>query len=68
MDRFTGVLRFTPQYGKCDPLLIYCRWELKDIGKPYRVWCNDRLYRSGLNEHNCEIIRVDQTEKEVTNK
>ena len=60
MDKFTGTIKFTPKYAKCEPLLIYGNWELKDIGKPYKVWCNDGLYKNGINENFCEIIRAEE--------
>ena len=59
MDKFTGTIKFTPKYAKCEPLRIHGNWELKDIGKPYKVWCNDGLYKSGLNENCCEIMRKE---------
>lgn len=58
MDKFTGVIKFTPKYGKCEPFLVSGNWELKATDKPYRVWCNDTLYRNGLNENRCEIVKV----------
>ena len=63
MDKFTGTIKFTPKYAKCEPLHIYGNWELKDIGKPYKVWCNDGLYKSGLNENFCEIMRKEDEGK-----
>lgn len=63
MDKFTGTIKFTPKYAKCEPLLIYGNWELKDIGKPYKVWCNDGLYKSGINENFCEIMRKEDEGK-----
>jgi hypothetical protein len=60
LDRFVGTIKFTPKYGKCDPLFIYGEWTLKDIGKPYKVWCNEGLYRHGINENCCEIVRIDE--------
>ena len=60
MDKFTGFLKFTPKYAKCDPLIIYGHWKLKDIGKPYKVWCNENLYKHGINEDSCEIYKIQE--------
>lgn len=55
-NKFTGVIKFTPKYAKCDPLFICGNWELKEIGLPFKVWCNDGLYKNGINESCCEIM------------
>lgn len=59
IKEFTGVLKFTPQYGKCEPLHIYGHWVLKDIGRPYLVWCNDGIYRYGVNAKYCEVESIE---------
>lgn len=59
MTKFRGSLKFTPIYGKCDPIIVHGNWELKDIGKPFRVWCDTNLYKGGINENICEILRID---------
>jgi hypothetical protein len=60
MTEFYGTIKFTPKYSKCDPIVISGYWTKKDIGKPYKVWCNDGLYKSGINEEICEIINVEK--------
>ena len=62
MNEFYGTMKITPRYAKCDPLLIEGHWTKKDIGKPYKVWCNEGLYRDGVNEEICEIVNIKQTE------
>lgn len=60
MTKFTGYLKFTPKYSKCDPLIIYGHWKLKDTGKPYKVWCDENLYKDGINENSCEIYKIQE--------
>lgn len=64
VKEFIGVLRFTPVYAKCDPISIHGHWTLKDEGelgpKPWKVWCNDGLYKHGINETICEIVKIDK--------
>lgn len=60
MIEFYGTIKFTPKYSKCDPISVTGHWTKKDIGKPYKVWCNDGLYRHGINEEICEIINVEK--------
>lgn len=57
---FTGTVKFTPKYAKCDPLYIYGHWIKRDIGKPYLVWCNDGLYKNGINESMIEIVDIEK--------
>jgi len=65
ITEFHGLLRFTPVYGKCDPVTVPGHWKLKDIGKPWLVWCDANLYKNGINENICEIMRVDRIVKEA---
>ena len=60
MTEFYGTIKFTPKYSKCHPIIVTGHWTKKDIGKPYKVWCNDDLYRHGINEEICEIINVEK--------
>lgn len=60
MKEFYGTIKFTPKYSKCDPLNVTGHWIKKDIGKPYKVWCNDGLYKNGINEEICEIVKVEK--------
>ena len=60
MTEFYGTIEFTPKYSKCDPIRVTGHWTKKDIDKPYKVWCNDGLYRHGINEEICEIINVEK--------
>ena len=62
MSEFYGIMKITPKYAKCDPLFIKGHWIKKDIGKPYLVWCNDHLYRNGVNETICEIVYIEKGE------
>lgn len=66
MVEFYGTIKITPKYSKCDPLIVTGHWTKKDIGKPYKVWCNDNLYRHGINEEICEIVNVEKQIKEET--
>lgn len=63
MTEFIGIMKITPRYAKCEPLKVNSHWTLKDIGKPYKVWCNESLYRDGINEEICEIIKVEKVIK-----
>ena len=49
MDEFYGTMKITPKYAKCDPLFVKGHWVKKDIGKPFMVWCDEVLYKNGLN-------------------
>ena len=51
-------MKITPKYGKCDPIFVKGHWVKKDIGKPFMVWCDERLYKNGVNEAICEIVEV----------
>lgn len=62
MSEFYGIMKITPKYAKCDPLFVKGRWIKKDIGKPYLVWCNDGLYKNGVNETICEIVYIEKGE------
>ena len=57
---FTGTVKFTPKYAKCDPLYIHGHWIKRDIGKPYLVWCNGELYKNGINESMIEIVDIEK--------
>ena len=59
VKEFTGVLKFTSPMAKCGPLHIYGHWVLKDNGGPFLVWCNDGLYKNGINANYCEVERID---------
>lgn len=62
MSEFYGTMKITPKYAKCDPLFIKGHWIKKDIGKPYQVWCDDNLYKNGVNETICEIAYIEKGE------
>ena len=62
MKEFYGTMKITPRYAKCDPLFVKGHWIKKDIGKPYMVWCNDHLYKNGVNETICEIVYIEKGE------
>ena len=56
MNEFNGTMKITPKYGKCDPIFVKGHWVKKDIGKPFMVWCDEHLYKNGVNEAICEIV------------
>ena len=58
MNEFNGTMKITPKYGKCDPIFVNGHWVKKDIGKPFMVWCDEHLYKNGVNEAICEIVEV----------
>lgn len=64
IKEFIGILRFTPIYAKCDPISIYGHWTLKKRRGAWpetiAVWCNDGLYKHGINETICEIVKIDK--------
>ena len=62
MSEFYGIMKIIPKYAKCDPLFVKGHWVKKDIGKPYMVWCNDSLYKNGVNETICEIAYIEKGE------
>ena len=62
MSEFYGIMKIIPKYAKCDPLFVKGHWIKKDIGKPYLVWCNDSLYKNGVNETICEIVYIEKGE------
>ena len=49
MDEFYGTMKITPKYAKCERLFVKGHWVKKDICKPFMVWCNERLYKNGVN-------------------
>lgn len=55
ITEFVGALTFDNPYATCGPITVHGHWTLKDIGKPYKVWCNEGLYAGGINEIICEI-------------
>lgn len=59
MSEFYGTVKFTPAFAKCNPLYIRGHWTKKDVGKPYLVWCNDGLYKSGINERFIEVVEIE---------
>lgn len=60
MDEFYGTMKITPKYAKCDPLFVKGHWVKKDTGKPFMVWCDEGLYKNGVNEEICEIVEVEK--------
>ena len=60
MDEFYGTMKITPKYAKCDPLFVKGHWVKKDTGKPFMVWCNEGLYKNGVNVGICEIVEVEK--------
>ena len=60
MNEFYGTMKITPIYGKCDPIFVKGHWVKKDIGKPFMVWCDEHLYKSGVNESICEIVYAEK--------
>lgn len=60
ITEFTGTVKFTPKYAKCGPLYIHGHWIKRHIGKPYLVWCNDGLYKHGINENFIEIVDIEK--------
>ena len=60
MDEFYGTMKITPKYAKCDPLFVKGHWVKKDIGNPFMVWCDERLYKNGVNVEFCEIVEVER--------
>ncbi len=60
MNEFNGIMKITPKYGKCDPLFVKGHWFKKDIGKTFMVWCDEHLYKNGVNEAICEIVEVEK--------
>lgn len=71
ITEFIGVLKFTPKYAKCDPIFLHGHWTLKEsdrIPQPeWKVWCNEGLYKHGINETICEIVSVDKIINAETN-
>ena len=62
MNEFYGIMKITPKYGKCDPFFVKGQWVKKDIGKPFMVWCNEHIYKNGVNEAICEIVCAEKHE------
>ena len=60
MSEFYGTMKITPKYAKCDPLFVKGHWIKKNIGKPYRVWSDENLYKNGVNETICEIAYIER--------
>ena len=60
MDEFYGTMKITPKYAKCDPLFVKGHWVKKDICKPFMVWCDEGLYKNGVNVEICEIVEVEK--------
>lgn len=60
INEFTGYLKFTPKYSKCDTIIRYGHWILKDVGKPYKVWTDNDMHPSGINEEICEIYKIEE--------
>ena len=60
MEEFYGTMKITPKYAKCDPIFVKGHWVKKDIGKPFMVWCNEGLYKNGVNVEICEIVEVER--------
>lgn len=60
MKEFYGTIKITPKYAKCDPLIVTGHWTKKDIGKPFLVWCDELLYKHGINEEICEIVKIEK--------
>lgn len=58
IDEFYGTMKITPKYAKCDPLFVKGHWVKKDIGKPFMVWCDEGLYKNGVNVEFCEIFET----------
>ena len=61
---FIGVMKVTPVFAKCEPLMIYGHWTLKnDAEMPFKMWCDENLYKHGINERICEVHRIDKVIK-----
>ncbi len=61
MDEFYGTMKITPKYAKCDPLFVKGHWAKKNnTGKNFTVWCDEGLYKNGVNEEICEIVEVEK--------
>ena len=60
MNEFYGTMKITQKYGKCDPIFVKGHWVKKDIGKPFMVWCDEHLYKNGVNEAICEIVCAEK--------
>ena len=58
IDEFYGTMKITPKYAKCDPLFVKGHWVKKDIGRPFIVWCDEGLYKNGVNVEFCEIVET----------
>lgn len=63
ITEFYGVMKLTPRYAKCEPIFVDGHWTKKDVGRPFLVWCDDGLYKNGVNEEICEIISVKEVRK-----
>lgn len=65
---FKGTIKFTPQFAKCDPILITGDWSYNEERK---AWiCNNAIPRCyngmGFAEKSCEIISEErQKENEL---
>lgn len=60
MNEFYGTMKITPKYGKFCPIFVKGHWVKKDIGKHFMVWCDEHLYKNGVNEAICEIVCVEK--------
>ena len=60
MNEFYGTMKITPKYGKCEPIFVKGHWVKKDICKPFMVWCDEHLYKNGVNEAICEIVCAEK--------
>ena len=60
MNEFYGTMKITHKYGKCDPIFVKGHWVKKEIGKTFMVWCDEHLYKNGVNEAICEIVCAEK--------
>ena len=61
MIEFYGTMKITPKYAKCDPFFVKGHWTKKySTEKNCTVWCNEGLYKNGVNEEICEIVEVEK--------
>lgn len=60
LTEFWGTMKITPRYAKCDPIIAAGHWIKKDVGRPFLVWCDEGLYKNGINEEICEIVSIER--------
>ena len=61
MIEFYGTMKITPKYAKCDPIFVKGHWTKKySTDKNFTVWCDECLYKNGVNEEICEIVEVEK--------